>query len=205
MKGQRTVHDVIQEIGDRRDADLRAMFRNAGVPYPPDQITFIAFKDTKALEIWAQHNSEWVFIDSLEILATSGLPGPKLREGDRQVPEGIYRIIGLNPNSAFHLSMKLNYPNEFDLKWAKLEGRSEPGTNIFIHGKSQSIGCLAMGDPAIERLFVLVERVGPANTSVIIAPTDPRKKSLTPPSDSANWVSSLYAQIESEIIKVAGS
>jgi murein L,D-transpeptidase YafK len=70
----------------------------------------------------------------------SGKAGPKLREGDGQVPEGIYRIDGLNPNSSYHLSLKLNYPNDFDLEQARTEGRTELGGDIFIHGKAVSIG-----------------------------------------------------------------
>ena len=80
----------------------------------------------------------------------------KLREGDRQVPEGLYRLIGRNPNSNYHLSMKLDYPNSYDPRHAKREGRSNPGSNIFIHGKSLSVGCLAMSGEAIEAFFVLV-------------------------------------------------
>jgi len=66
------------------------------------------------------------------ITAASGTAGPKLREGDRQVPEGIYRIVGLNPNSRYHLSMKLDYPNAFDRHQAARDGRARPGSDIFI-------------------------------------------------------------------------
>ena len=131
------------------------------------------------------------------IQAASGRLGPKLREGDRQVPEGIYKVIGLNPNSSYHLSMKLNYPNKFDLSWAQKENRTQPGSNIFIHGKALSIGCLAMGDEAIEELFVLGNDVGISNIKVIITPTDPRAGNLIPPTESKPWVKELYQDIES--------
>jgi murein L,D-transpeptidase YafK len=107
------------------------------------------------------------------IQVASGGAGPKLRQGDRQVPEGIYRIVKLDPNSHYHLSMKLNYPNEFDLLHARQDGRKAPGSNILIHGKAVSIGCLAMGDEAIEELFVLTEHVGVEKVKVVIAPHDP--------------------------------
>ena len=90
------------------------------------------------------------------IQGASGDIGPKLIEGDRQVPEGLYEIIGFNPNSSYHISMQLNYPNDFDLKHASAEGRDHSGNNIFIHGKDESIGCLAMGDAAIDFLLVVV-------------------------------------------------
>ena len=70
--------------------------------------------------------------------------------------------------------MKLNYPNEFDLAHAKIEGRTKPGSNIFIHGKAVSIGCLAMGDKTIEELFILANDVGINNITVVISPLDPR-------------------------------
>ena len=157
----------------------------------------LALKDTAQLEVWAGPKEDPTFIRSYEIKALSGVPGPKLREGDRQVPEGIYKIEGLNPNSSYHLSMKLNYPNSFDLKHAKAEGRREPGTNIFIHGKAVSIGCLAMGDRAIEELFVLAHDTGRHNVRVIIAPADPRKSSLVV-DKHPSWVTELYQSLETE-------
>jgi murein L,D-transpeptidase YafK len=125
--------------------------------------------------VWVETSGQVVFIHSYSVLAASGHNGPKLREGDRQVPEGFYRITSLNPNSSYHLSIKLNYPNAFDQQHADEEGRDHLGGDIFIHGKAASIGCLAMGDPAIEELFVMVEKVGRSNVQVIIAPHDPRQ------------------------------
>ncbi|NJN46820.1 MAG: L,D-transpeptidase family protein [Candidatus Competibacteraceae bacterium] len=95
----------------------------------------------------------WQPIKHYPVLAASGTLGPKLCEGDRQVPEGIYRIKSLNPNSAYHLSLELDYPNAFDLRQAERDGRNNPGSAICIHGKAVSVGCLAMGDTAIEELY----------------------------------------------------
>lgn len=198
--GVRTVDDVVASVGDDARDRMSAYFLEAGVAYPPPEITMLVLKDTAELEVWADSDEGPTFVRSYKIKALSGVPGPKLREGDRQVPEGIYRIEGLNPNSSYHLSMKLNYPNSFDLKNAIIEGRSEPGTNIFIHGKAVSIGCLAMGDRVIEELFVLVYDVGRNNVRVIIAPTDPRKISLTV-GDHPAWVAELYHVLESEFSK----
>jgi hypothetical protein len=110
----------------------------------------------------------------------------------------LYRIEGLNPNSTYHLSLKLNYPNDFDLKHAAIEGRSNPGSNIFIHGKAVSIGCLAMGDATIEELFVLAADVGKDNISVGIAPSDPRSTSLST-SAEPEWVSVLYQRLNTHL------
>ena len=69
---------------------------------------------------------------------------------------------------------------------------------FFIHGKAVSVGCLAMGDEVIKDLFVMTNDVGKDNFKVVIAPTDPRKSSLIPPTDTNAWVPDLYKQIESE-------
>ena len=135
--GNKTVAQVIQQYGDSTQQALAPLFQKQGVSYPPDKLALVAFKDTNVLEVWAANaGRDFRLIMSKPIKAASGVLGPKLREGDRQVPEGIYKIIGFNPNSAYHLSMKLNYPNEFDLKQAEADGRDDPGTNIFIHGLS---------------------------------------------------------------------
>lgn len=196
--GKKTVVQVIQRYGDSTQQALAPLFQQQGVSYPPDKLALVAFKDTNVLEVWAANaGRDFRLIMSKPIKAASGVLGPKLREGDRQVPEGIYKIIGFNPNSAYHLSMKLNYPNEFDLKQAEADGRDDPGTNIFIHGRAASIGCLAMGDQVIEQLFSLVYATGRDNTTVLIAPTDPSKNELTVPSDSPAWTEALYQEIDS--------
>ena len=195
--GKRTVSDVVNIYGEQARSRIKPYFERANISYPPKDVTFLAMKDTDLLEVWASNGNSWVHVKDYNIQAASGRLGPKLREGDRQVPEGIYKVIGLNPNSSYHLSMKLNYPNKFDLSWAQKENRTQPGSNIFIHGKALSIGCLALGDEAIEELFVLGNDVGISNIKVIITPTDPRAGKLIPPTESKPWVKELYQDIES--------
>ncbi|WP_250684459.1 L,D-transpeptidase family protein [Photobacterium galatheae] len=186
--------------GHLSEQRLKYRFKKANVAYPPEKIALLGLKEEKALELWAiDHQGKHHFVFSYPVTAASGKAGPKLKEGDKQVPEGIYKIIGLNPNSRFHLSMKLNYPNAFDRKHANLEGRTRPGNNIFIHGKAASIGCLAIGDSAIEELFTLVGKIGHRNVEVVIAPHDPRKAPIRPVSERyPAWISELYASIETE-------
>lgn len=199
VKGPQTVSEVIEKIEGEAKQSLSSKFIEAGVNYPPSKLALVAFKDTKKLELWASNaESAYVLVKRYPIKAASGVLGPKLREGDRQVPEGLYKITAFNPNSSYHLSMKINYPNAFDLFYAKAEGRDEPGTNIFIHGKAASIGCLAMGDPAIEELFTLVHDVGRANTLVLISPTDPSKNPLVVPSGAPQWTHELYNNIKTK-------
>ncbi|WP_374088563.1 murein L,D-transpeptidase family protein [Methylomicrobium lacus] len=200
LPGQRTVADVLRVYGEYAKSKLNPYFAKAKVPYPPREVTFVALKQEMKLELWARDNGDFRFIRDYRIRAASGVSGPKLRQGDMQVPEGIYRIEGLNPNSHYHLAMKLNYPNAFDLFHAELDGRTDPGSDIFIHGRANSIGCLAMGDEAIEELFVLTAQVGAENVKVVIAPHDPRVFPLKANSvDLPEWTSGLYSLISREI------
>jgi hypothetical protein len=197
--GQRKVEDILQAYGPYSTNKLKPYFTKAKVSYPPREVTFVALKQEKKLELWAKDNGDFQFIRSYDIQAASGRNGPKLHQGDKQVPEGIYRIAGLNPNSHYHLSMKINYPNEFDQFYASKEGRTNPGSDIFIHGRAESIGCLAMGDEAIEELFVLTAHVGIDNVKVVIAPNDPRVYSLDADAKLPAWTKELYAMISREI------
>lgn len=201
--GKQTVAEVIAQYSDQTKDNLAPLFAAQGIVYPPKNLALLAFKDTALLEVWAANaDEEFKKITEYPVLAASGKLGPKLREGDKQVPEGIYNIAGFNPNSAYHLSMQVNYPNDFDLQHAKTEGRDSPGTNIFIHGRSASVGCLAMGDPAIEDLFTLVYETGIAHTQVLISPSDPRISNLAVPADAPVWTQDLYQQLEKNINKI---
>jgi hypothetical protein len=192
---RRSVDDVIREYAAAAHARFAPSFETAGVVYPPSRLALLAMKSERMLEVWADDGNGWKFIRSYPIQAASGKFGPKLREGDRQVPEGIYLIAGLNPNSSYHLSMKLDYPNEFDRRHAAADGRTNLGGDIFIHGKSASVGCLAMGDPAIEELFVMVHDTGQTKVDVAVAPGDPRANDLHPQPGEPAWVSELYETI----------
>lgn len=204
MNEKQTVEEVIERYSMSVPVALAPLFRGVGIEYPPKKLTLMAFKDTKQLEVWAANREGDIYqkVTTYPILAASGKLGPKLQEGDRQVPEGIYKLIGFNPNSAFHLSMKLNYPNAFDLKHAEAEGRYEPGSNIFIHGRESSVGCLAMGDPVIEKLFTLVHATGLSHTDVLIFPTTPPINGLVVPQDVPAWTSQLYAQLQEHYERV---
>jgi murein L,D-transpeptidase YafK len=80
----------------------------------PDRLALLVFKDRKQMEVWGGDAGSWRFLRAYPVLAASGLSGPKLRDGDRQVPEGIYRMSLMNPNNSYYLAMKLDYPNAFD-------------------------------------------------------------------------------------------
>ncbi|MEN6488497.1 MAG: L,D-transpeptidase family protein, partial [Smithella sp.] len=136
---------VMKQIGPKAETRIKPFFDRIGMPYPPRNLCLIVVKDVQELEIWAENEGTWKHIHTYDILYASGWSGPKLRQGDRQVPEGIYQIIALNPASRFHLSMKINYPNDYDLRRAREDKRSNLGGDIHIHGKDKSHGCVAIG------------------------------------------------------------
>jgi len=176
------------------------LFEKANAAWPPKGLCFVGLKEERELQVFATDREErLVFVHSYPILGASGRSGPKLREGDMQVPEGIYGIELLNPNSLFHLSLRINYPNADDIRRAAAEGRTEPGSDIMIHGGSGSIGCLAMGDEAAEDLFIMAALAGVKNIRVILAPYDFRQKAAHPPEGAPSWTSVLYTGIESAL------
>lgn len=150
----------------------KELARKAGLPFPIPRIYFRAYKEEKTLEVWGakRDRTPMKLVARYRVAAASGGLGPKLREGDRQVPEGVYFIDRFNPRSAFHLSLGINYPNARDRIFADAD---RPGGDIFIHGDRVSIGCLAMTDPVIEEIFVLADdarRAGQRRIPVHIFP-----------------------------------
>ncbi len=196
----RSVAEVLSVYRTRVESRLKPRFVFAGVPWPPQSIKLVAIKASRQMELWAGSSEEMRFVRSYPIKGMSGEAGPKLREGDRQVPEGRYRIELLNPNSAYHLSLKLDYPNAFDLEMAARDGRRNLGGDIYIHGNRVSRGCLAMGDPVVEELFVLTALIGRENVEVLISPEDFRVKGVSSPGIHENdWRGQLYRDIAGEM------
>jgi hypothetical protein len=203
LRGRATVES---RLADLTDATRRVQERclAAAVPFPPDELALIAFKDSRVLRVVGRSGPAWRPIAEFQVLGASGLPGPKLAAGDRQVPEGVYPVESLNPNSMFYLALRVGYPNAFDREQASRDGRSDLGGDIMIHGGSASVGCLAIGDPAIEELFVLVASVGVEGTRVIIAPTQSVTPDTAPP-DSPAWLPELYQSLQAELAKLTSA
>lgn len=195
----RTVEQVVRALKEPIRGQLGPAFRNAGVAYPPKRVVLRAFKTEKELELLAaDEGGELRKVLVWPILAASGTTGPKLREGDGQVPEGFYRIELLNPNSSYHLSLRVDYPNAEDLAHAAEEGRDRKGLggDIMIHGKAMSAGCLAIGDRAVEELFVLAALTGLDAIELQIFPGDFRKGVPPAPPDSAPaWTGELHERL----------
>jgi murein L,D-transpeptidase YafK len=111
-----------------------------------------AFKEESELEVWKQDRTgRYALLKTYPICRWSGELGPKLREGDRQAPEGFYTITPgqMNPNSQYYLSFDLGYPNAFD----RSHGRT--GAQLMVHGDCSSRGCYSMTDEQISEIYAL--------------------------------------------------
>ena len=161
----RTVEDRVAEILAKKPG-LKTVAESAQGP-----LRILVFKQERMVEVQAPG---WSAPRRYPMTGFSGTLGPKLREGDGQIPEGVYGLAYLNPNSSYHLSMKVSYPNADDRAQAAKEGRTNLGGDIMIHGSNATVGCVPVGDEAIEELFYLVQAAGLRSVSVVIAPYDMR-------------------------------
>ncbi|MFG1426951.1 MAG: L,D-transpeptidase family protein [Bradyrhizobium sp.] len=110
------------------------------------------FKVEAELEVWKEdRKGRFALLKIYPICKWSGDLGPKIREGDRQTPEGFYDITPaqMNPNSEYYLSFNLGFPNAFD----RVHERT--GTHLMVHGDCSSQGCYAMTDAQILEIFAL--------------------------------------------------
>jgi murein L,D-transpeptidase YafK len=150
------------------NSDEMALATNskANQPVPPKLVATIAekdmdlqspilvrlFKQEAELEVWKQDRSgRFALLKTYPICRWSGDLGPKVREGDRQAPEGFYAISPgqMNPQSAYYLSFNTGYPNAFD----RALGRT--GSQLMVHGDCSSRGCYAMTDEQIAEIYAL--------------------------------------------------
>jgi murein L,D-transpeptidase YafK len=110
------------------------------------------FKQEAELEVWKQDRSgRFVLLKTYPICRWSGDLGPKVREGDRQAPEGFYAITPgqMNPQSAYYLSFNTGYPNAYD------RALGHTGSQLMVHGDCSSRGCYAMTDEQIAEIYSL--------------------------------------------------
>ncbi len=126
----------------------------AGRDLKPGMPVFIRiFKQTSELELWMKGQDGWELFRTITVCRWSGRLGPKLKQGDKQAPEGFYTVTRaqLNPNSRHHLSFNLGFPNRFD----RSLGRT--GSFLMVHGGCTSAGCYAIRDHEVEVVYRLVE------------------------------------------------
>src|SRR5262245_20473048 len=171
--------------GGPRKREIDLMFKSSCESWPPRTLTLVAFKEERRLEAWADGRR----LKTYPILAASGTPGVKRREGDGQVPEGGYRLTTLNPQSRFHLSIRVDYPDAEDRR------HGCTGGDIYVHGGAASVGCLAIGNEAIEEVYRLSELV--PDRRIVIVPWDLSRRS--PPPSAESWIADRYERLRREL------
>ena len=194
-----SISSILEKVEARVFAKFEPILSSFGINKYPAQLLLLAFKSEQILEMYAVINDAKILIESYPFTGFSGTIGPKLKNGDKQIPEGIYSVEYLNPNSKFYLSIKINYPNDFDREKASLDGREDLGGDIFIHGKSNTTGCIPVGDEAMEEIFVLAAKADISKIKVIICPQDFRKNEKYPVIPQINWSEELYDNLKKEL------
>jgi murein L,D-transpeptidase YafK len=150
------------------------------------------YKQTSEMELWVEKGSRYVLFKTFGICRWSGRLGPKYYEGDRQSPEGLYRITSrdLIVNARWDRAMNINYPNSFDV----MNGRG--GSSILIHGKCGSIGCFAIQDRNVEEVYAAVRAAlegGQAYIPVLSLPF--RFSSLAPSRQDTLQMNEFWADL----------
>ncbi len=200
IRGKETVESRISNIQENVWNRLEKDLEQAGYKMDyPKEIILAAFKEERILQVFSKDYNGIKLIKEYPFTAFSGELGPKLKEGDKQIPEGIYKVEYLNPNSSYYLSIKVSYPNEFDKSKTEFTNVSEMGGDIFIHGKSATIGCIPVGDEAIEEVFLLTQKAMNNTIKVIISPRDFRVNSNYPKIEKIDWENELYDIINNEL------
>ena len=148
----RSASSRLEEVKQRRLGAIAAEMSSFGASLG-EPVLIRIFKQSNELELWVRRGDAFALHKTFPICTWSGTLGPKLREGDGQSPEGFYRVSRsqLNPQSNYHLSFNLGFPNAYD----RAHGRT--GSFLMVHGACVSIGCYAMTDAGIEEIYLIVE------------------------------------------------
>lgn len=160
VKGQSSFVDYqksfakIADIFRRKEDSLRSQFEAKGLQWPAKFVYIRSFKYDSQLEVWVKNSVKETFklFKTYKICAMAGSLGPKRMQGDYQVPEGFYYINEFKPNSAYYLSLGLNYPNASD---RMLSDSIAPGKDIYIHGSCVTEGCIPINNDQIEDVYII--------------------------------------------------
>lgn len=148
----------ITDVFRRLEDSVKKQFDEKKLAWPPASMYIRSFKYDRQLEVWVKGEGRepYKLFKTYKVCMQSGTMGPKRMEGDYQVPEGFYYINEFNPNSNYHLSLGLNYPNASD---RILSDSTRPGSAIYIHGNCVSTGCIAISDIPIEEVYIIASYV----------------------------------------------
>jgi murein L,D-transpeptidase YafK len=144
----------VKEAYTEKENTVKEYFSNKGLAYEGFSLYLRAFKIEKILEVWIKEKGKenYALLHRYDFCASSGELGPKRKEGDYQIPEGIYHINHFNPESNFYLSLGINYPNSSD---KILSNKKSAGGSIYIHGNCVTVGCIPITDDRIKELYIL--------------------------------------------------
>lgn len=144
----------VADVFRRKEDSIRKQFEKKGLQWPAKYIYIRSFKFDSQLEVWVKNklSEEYQLFKTYKVCAMAGSLGPKRMQGDYQVPEGFYYINEFKPNSVYHLSLGLNYPNASD---KMLSDSLYPGGDIYIHGSCVTEGCIPITNDQIEDLYVI--------------------------------------------------
>lgn len=158
--------DRVARARDATDGELRTLFHDKGVAYDSPEIYLRVFKHERIMELWARSvaGEPFTLLREYPVCALPGQLGPKQRMGDFQVPEGFYFIDEFNPNSAYHLSLRVSYPNLSDRM--RREAVSMGG-DIFVHGGCETVGCVPIENRNIEEVYWLAARAMDSGQRII--------------------------------------
>ncbi|MDB5208798.1 MAG: hypothetical protein JWR72_3873 [Flavisolibacter sp.] len=145
---------------------LQKQFAAKGLQWPAKNIYIRSFKYDSQLEIWVSNSRKepYRLFKTYRVCALAGSLGPKRMQGDYQVPEGFYYINEFNPNSNYHLSLGINYPNISD---RILADPIKPGGDIYIHGSCVTVGCIPVTDEQIDEIYILAAHAKSAGQDYI--------------------------------------
>jgi murein L,D-transpeptidase YafK len=178
----------VKKVWSNKSTSIKKLLTDKKISIDKLEIFIRAFKTEDKLEVWTKNKSDEKFIlfKTYDVCAKSGVLGPKMKQGDGQVPEGIYSINRFNPTSTYYLSLGLNYPNAADKKRSKAK---DLGGDIFIHGKCVTIGCLPLTDEWIEEVYMLAVLAKSAGQKDIIVHIFPFQM------NERNWRIAIHTEI----------
>lgn len=151
FKDQQLAFDRVRSAYEEKENVVKDLLNAKGIA-TEYKLFLRAFKKEKELEVWVSQSDKYELLTTYSFCTSSGKLGPKRKEGDLQIPEGVYQINHFNPFSTFHLSLGINYPNASD---RILGDKTHPGSEIYIHGNCVSIGCIPITDEKIKELYIL--------------------------------------------------
>jgi murein L,D-transpeptidase YafK len=181
----------VKNAYDKQLVKVQSIINSYNIDLSSLEIFIRAYKFEKVIEIFGKRKSDekYTLLCEFPFCVLSGGLGPKRKQGDLQVPEGIYYIDRFNPWSNFHLSLGINYPNEFDKANAIA---NNPGGDIFIHGNCVSVGCIPLTDQVIEQVYILALEANNNGQSEIPVHIFPQRMSSLPYLSNTDWWRALF-------------